>query len=506
MTIQIFCSYARDDDEVPPGKENAKGFVTYLDEQLRYELGQLGHPRPKIWRDTRGIQRGEQFESVIEREILASSIFIAVLSRNWIDREWCRRELELFRQCWSGETDAQVKRRIVVVSRQPVPEADVPSLLLGQEGFRFYAIDRSDEADQWDEFFVRGSIRDPRYEDRVSQLARFLWLSAGKLEFVLGISQPQELPAPPRIAAMPGRRNGRIYLAKAAADMRLAYHRVAEELVRAGYQLTLDRENDIPQDVAAVQFVDAALGAADISVHLLGEKAGYAPEDATPIVKLQLERARARALRDSSEEQTSFHRIIWVPRFVVDEPGVERDPLAVVRRFDDQLDGDTLVGDDLGRFTEFLIQHLHRILSVARVNDGMRPDDQVYVYHRAEDGEYALDVAMALRQRRIKAFLPALEGDDAALDAFHRENLRRCRAVLLCWGRAPEIWARATARELRDWEKLGRSERFAVRGLVAGPPPGSRKTAVIKLPPEDEIDVVLDLTMVNGQSRMRLSL
>jgi hypothetical protein len=183
---------------------------------------------------------------------------------------------------------------------------------------------------------------------------------------------------------------------------------------------------------------------------LLGEKAGYAPEDTIPIVRLQLERARARTLREIKAEERSFHRILWVPRFV-DETGPERDPLAVVRRFDTQLDRDTVVNDGLSRFTEFLMQHLRRALSVLQMSGRMSAEDHVYVYHRPEDGDYALDVAVALRERHIKALLPALEGDDAALDAFHRENLRRCRAVLLCWCLAPEIWARATARELRDW-------------------------------------------------------
>jgi hypothetical protein len=224
--MQVFFSYARDDDEVPPGKEDAKGFVTYLDEQIRYELSQLGQPRPKIWRDIRGIQRGDQFEPAIEKEISASSIFVAVLSRNWIDRDWCRRELDLFRSCWSSETDAQVKRRIVVVGRHPVPDADVPSLLLGQEGFRFY---EGGGSDQWDEFFVRGRIRDPRYEERVRELARFVWSSAGKLESTTVNPMPHEASVR-RIDKMPRRRDGRIYLAKTAADMRLAYHRLPTNL------------------------------------------------------------------------------------------------------------------------------------------------------------------------------------------------------------------------------------------------------------------------------------
>jgi hypothetical protein len=105
-----------------------------------------------------------------------------------------------------------------------------------------------------------------------------------------------------------------------------------------------------------------------------------------------------------------------------------------------------------------------------------------------------------LRERRLRAVLPAIEGEPAELDALHRANLRECAAVVLCWARASEVWAKATCRELRSWEKLGRSEKFTLRGLVAGPPPGSRKSVLVRLPPEGEIDIVLDLTAVDKPS------
>ena len=70
----------------------------------------------------------------------------------------------------------------------------------------------------------------------------------------------------------------------------------------------------------------------------------------------------------------------------------------------------------------------------------------------------------------------------------------QCDAVVLCWANASEVWIRAHARQLRDWRELGRTERFAFRGLIAGPPPGNRKKILLRVPPRSEIDKVLDLT------------
>jgi TIR domain len=499
LTVQVFISYARDDDVAPPGRDEAKGFVTYLDEQLRYELTQLGQPRPRLWRDTRRIERGDQFEPLIEEAVASSSLFVAMLSRNWLDRPWCRRELESFRQRWSSESEEQLKRRIIVVARHPVPESEIPTLLRGQEGFRFFDVDRDSETGQWQEFFVRGRIRDPRYEERVGELARFLWQAAARLETPGATPQLDRRKGPS--FAPPGGHGRTIYLAKPAADMRLAYDRIAKELQRAGYTLVPPPDSEIPYDGTAPGFVDAALAGAELSIHLLGDKPGYSPEDAEPIVKLQLARAAARAEAPQASERV-FRRILWAPRFVTEEAeaGAERDPLAVVGRLDRQLDGDTVVGDNLSAFAEFLVQHLERSAPSREVSGAIPDGAQVYVYHRREDEDYALDLAMALRQRRLKAVLPAVEGEAAELDAFHRENLRECQAVVLCWAKASEVWARATCRELRSWEKLGRSERFTVRGLVAGPPPGGRKSVLVRLPPEDEIDVVLDLTALDKPS------
>ena len=104
MTAQIFVSYARDDDATPPDLAAAKGFVSYLNEQLRYEFTtNYGQPRPTIWQDRRHIDRGEQFDPVIAAALAESSLLVVVLSRNWLFRPYCRYELDALAKRWASD-------------------------------------------------------------------------------------------------------------------------------------------------------------------------------------------------------------------------------------------------------------------------------------------------------------------------------------------------------------------------------------------------------------------
>jgi TIR domain len=92
----IFISYARDDDLPPPDRPDRKGFVTFLDDAVRYEFKELGPERPKVWRDTKRIADGDQFTPEIEEALKNASFLLVVLSPNWMASHWCRRELDTF--------------------------------------------------------------------------------------------------------------------------------------------------------------------------------------------------------------------------------------------------------------------------------------------------------------------------------------------------------------------------------------------------------------------------
>jgi TIR domain len=482
MPFQIFVSYARNDD-LPPLDGDGKGFVTTLLKHLEFHFTCFGEPTPVIWRDKRAIARSEQFDPIIDTGIRDSALLLVVLSNNWVHREFCRRELELFQQRWKSEGDDAVKRRIIVAGKNHIEPAARPPLLQGQEGYLFYAPDE-DNPTRFQEFFVRGKARE-EFHERTQELAEDIWRRACEHEHV-----PQPASALVAPSWTPVSSSGRkVFLAKPAADMRAPYTRLVDELRQRGYVVAPNPDVELPADASANDYVRDALDGAELSIHLLGAKAGWAPEECEPVVPLQLKLAA----------EKKAHRVIWAPRILVDErsqthDAEARDPFAVLAKFDQKLDGDTVEGSEISAFAQFLIQHLDKNTPPVPAIEVIEPNARVYLYHRPEDTQYAVEIAKALEQRGIQPVFPAFEGDPAELAALHRRELADCDAVVLCWAKAAEVWVKSQSRELKNWRDLGRDKRFACRGLVAGPPPGERKELLVQLPPRNEIDVVLDLT------------
>ena len=98
--------------------------------------------------------------------------------------------------------------------------------------------------------------------------------------------------------------------------MKEAYARLAFELQGKGFSVAPDVTADLPSDAGALAIVKDALAKAEASVHLVGEKPGFAPEGLDPIVKLQLVLAREKAMQNADQSQRVFRRIIRFPKIL----------------------------------------------------------------------------------------------------------------------------------------------------------------------------------------------
>ena len=494
--VWIFVSYAHNDDLRLGDSKDEKGFVTFFQEMLEKKLSDLGATRARVWRDRKRINDGDQFDGKIDDGLNKAQILLVVMSNNWLSRPYCRSELDEFTELRRAAGVENVGERIVVVGKGHVDRLRRPPLLQTQEGYLFYARDDQNDVADVKPFFKRGEACDDRFYDRLDDLASFLQRRVDRIAEGAGTGA----------VVIPGQQiassNGRtIYLAKPAADMEAAYGRLAFELQGKGYTVVPEVNSDIPRNASVRDYVKTALDKAEVSVHLLGEKRGFVPDDDAldPIVKLQLAFARERAARSADPSEPVFRRIVWAPKIfdASDQPGlagVERDPLRVLEHFDGQLPTDKIDGDILSKFIEFLFQYLAETAPRRAPETSADGKLEVYLAYHGADEEYAGAVVEALRGTPMKIQIPAA-GSDAETRRYNDDLLVNCDAVTLCWANASEVWVRSEADRLKDWEALGRKQQFARRALIAGPPPAPHKRAqFIRLLFQDgQFDKVLDL-------------
>lgn len=481
MPFQVFISYARDDDTVVslPGQlsrdaEEPLGFVSSLKVALEKAFKHM-RPRPKLFFDN-AIRKSEQFDPRLRSEIEASQALLVVLSPNWMEREWCRKELELFKTRWGSDA----RNRIVVVLKTFIEPSGRTDLLQGQDTYKFFTDDDLRGEGHYKAFFDPRGMVSSAFLDRVMEIAEDLRSRAERFE-----AAPQNGGGVSNGAP----RERTIFLAKPAPDMKPAYSRVAEELRRKGYRVVPDPSEQIPYDGGAIDFIDGAIGQAELSVHLLGEEEGSAPADSSDrIVRLQLARA---ALREQP-----FSRIIWAPKAFGNETA--RDSLAVLARFEQYRDGDQVDDSEESKFLDFLAQHLaskKRAAVHAASAVTLHPNSRVFIQYCSEDEEYAYALADALSEREIGALLEANDEPDRLIsDDLNRKRLAQCDAIVGCWGNVTEARVFAALYRYLEWPELQRADGPARRLMIAAPPEQARKKFYVKRPPRPEVDAVIDLT------------
>ena len=217
------------------------------------------------------------------------------------------------------------------------------------------------------------------------------------------------------------------------------------------------------------------------------------------------EHAREQPPSSADQADRAFRRIVWAPR-ILDAGGpaaavvTNRDPVEVLERFDTQIQTDQIDGDILGRFLEFLFQHLAEATPRPVVKASTKGTLEIFLAYHAADEDYALQIAEALRNGPVKIRIPVSSGNDPDARRFNRDLLAKCDAVAVCWANASEVWVRSEADRLSEWQALGRKQRFAYRSLIVGPPPTPRKRvkALSLLFADGEFDKIIDVAEKEG--------
>lgn len=400
----VFISYARADNEQPPDKK-VEGWVSFFWNQLRFELTDRGAAEAKLWLDRYEIEPHEAFTPKIEQALKQAKLLLAILSRNWIQREWCQRELQLF-----VELHADGNERYIPVFKHQLERELLPPFMQGNHartGYQFFEIDPTGKTR---EFYWRGLKDETAYYDLVKTIAE-------AISDKLGIVRPAAMAS--SVTATTGQT---VFIALAASDLRDARQRLVNDLEKDSIKVV--PQIDTPPDTAEAfeSMIREALSQAVFAVHLLGEKNGSTPEGATePIVPLQLRLARA----------MPYQRILWAPRWHRTETGDKRNPVDVVtERFGELQQNEEIFGKEVTDLSQLLRERLKPASQIEEHSPKVQYDPLLVAAAHLEDEELATELANAIQECKLNVQLFDPET--------YAEHTPETSAVLIPWGMASQ--------------------------------------------------------------------
>lgn len=460
----IFISYAHLDNQ--PLVQDERGWITDFHYVLERRLAMLLGEQPRIWRD-RELRGNDYFDDTIADGLVRSALLVSVVTPRYLRSDYCRKELATFTEHSAGGQRLDGSRIFKAV-KTPVEITALPSMLQAVLGYEFYELDPE-----------RGKTREyslgPTYREQfiiaIDDLAQ-------EIVDALGAMRDAEArrSTDGDVAADRERDRKTVYLAPASSDMREAHDALRRALRERGHVVLPERELPIVGDDFET-FVKEQLARADLSVHILGGRYGFIPEDAAvSSVELQIDLANAAAARNGLE------RVFWLPLKL--EVADERQSalIARVERDEQGLVGATVLRASVEELRRDVVTRLEPpvIEPKAEPPAPVSADDDepvwIYLLHSEEDREPTDAIEDALYTAGYEVRRPLLDAEDESeLREEHEENLRLCDIFLIYYGAGNERWTRKQLADLKRARGLGRDKPIVHKMVLVAEPPTPAK-------------------------------
>ena len=279
----LFISYRRASNDGPD--EWIDNFCKQLGAHLRDCVGDV-----RIWRDTSQLRAGEEWRREIAEALDSTAVFLAIISRTYLESDECRKELDYF---LGRLKQSDSPRQIVPIFKHP-PKKDqtLPQEVAARGRHTFYRIDDK-SSEHWSELTPLG---EGMYDFRktLGQVAQDLMRT---LEEFKGIAKAKSL--------------GKVFVACVGPELHKQRAQLRSELLQRGYTVVPESEYFWHTDGCSAD-IGRDLADAKLCIHLVYP--GASVEDGTA------ERAR-RQLELAHAEMQKRHGpppLVWIQAGEVD--------------------------------------------------------------------------------------------------------------------------------------------------------------------------------------------
>jgi TIR domain len=437
----VFISYAHRDNRTP--RYEPRGWVECFYLQLKDRLDAIRGADTSVFRDeSEGRITGSSILTDTIRDALAEcGVFIAVLSPAYFASDWCRRELDYFREAATAHGGLRVgnKSRIIKVVKLP-SDTDAgsgvapPPEMADATGFTFW---RADERGRPAEFNA------PYGNDLGVDFSRAI----NDLAYDIAELLKKRAAAPVEIVRPVPATGISLYLAETTWDVKEKRDDLRREFEQFGYTVLPAADLGYGPDYG--QRVAADIAQARLSVHLIGQSYGVRPEQSeNSVVELQYD-----AAGEEQARRPAFRRIVWLPPGLVVAEERQRTFVAEL-----QNDPELIVAP---------LEDLKRVIHTALALPAEKPADgpagagtkSVYLIVDAPDGAAAQPVDDWLFKQGFDVRRSSSSADKTESRRLHTMHLKNSDGVLIYHGTTLESWLFSKLNELEKVYGQGRSRK-----------------------------------------------
>ncbi|NQZ75910.1 MAG: DUF4062 domain-containing protein [Ekhidna sp.] len=271
-----------------------------------------------------------------------------------------------------------------------------------------------------------------------------------------------------------------VYLASTGVDMVIQRDIIKRELIRHGYKVLPD--HSLPKEAKALdRMVRDDLDRCRLSIHLVGEDYGYKPRGSElSVVDIQNRVASDHTYQmvDKNKgakegEKQPFSRLIWVSPDLKNI--TERQKI-----FIEDLKSDAAALEE-AEVLQIQLQELKTIIREELVTGGRfnarrgikgldpeKKDKQLKMIYLIADKRDVNDIEHIqsyLKDKGFNVVSPSYEGDLVDLRYIHQENLRRCDASIIYYGKSTEEWIRTKLQDLLKAPGFGREKPLTAKAV-----------------------------------------
>jgi hypothetical protein len=445
----IFVSYAHVDNvfflDNARGREQPIGWVETLVTLLRKLLAQkFGRAEAfSLWFDANDLRGNHTLTDEIAARVKHAALFLAILSRGYIESRWCQDEARLF-----GLTPGDLKRRVFVVhTALRGEEIAVPPVLGGRRGYQFWYCDRTNQ--------VRNFATPAPHPDEVDFFRKIDDLACDLYDQcqVMRDGLTRKPTAAPETATSvaPAAAESAVLLAEVTDDLEFKRAEIQRYLEAHGVLVLPERTYPLGS-ADFVAALDADLARSRLFVQLLGPIAGKRPSDLPGgYCWLQFESARRRG----------------VPILQWRSPDFD---LAVIEwsRHREILELASVQASSLESFKRVITDALIPPPPVPSPRRGVGGRPLVFLNTEPRHRAIAVQIRDAIGNRADWA-VPLSEGSAEQVREDLEQNLIECDAMVMIYADNPS-WARTQLRQFRKHSPRRERPVIAIPVIDAPPP------------------------------------